>query len=392
MGLGLSVYSLSNRQEEGLINCLKSVKITEGCSNNCVKAQMIKNIDALISLEVVRLIAELDEFKGSWKALRTIAPDRLAALRHVATIESIGSSTRIEGVKLTDLQIESLLSQPLNTQSFKSRDEEEVAGYAALMEVVFESWENIGLTENHIKQLHRTLLKYSYKDERHRGEYKTLPNHVEAFSPDGKSLGIVFETATPFETPYLMSELIDWTRQAVEDQDIHSLLIIAVFVVRFLAIHPFQDGNGRLSRGLTTLLLLRAGYVYVPYSSFESVIEENKESYYLALRRTQGTLQSDQVEWQPWILFFLRSMVRQKARLIEKMDQARLFGADLPELSLRILEMAGQMGRLQMAEIEAATGERRGTIRNRLNELIERGLLARHGKGPATWYTPARSQ
>ena len=166
----------------------------------------------VITPELLRLIAEIDEFKGAWRAIGRIAPERLAGLRQVATIESIGSSTRIEGARLTDREVERLLSN-LEITSFGSRDEEEVAGYADAMETVFAHWEDIALTENHIRQLHRDLLKYSGKDQRHRGGYKTLPNSVEAFGPDGESLGVVFETASPFDTPRLMAELVAWTSE-----------------------------------------------------------------------------------------------------------------------------------------------------------------------------------
>lgn len=336
--------------------------------------------------EMLRLVASIDEFKGAWRSLRNIAPERLTALKRVATIESVGSSTRIEGVRLTNAQVEQLLSG-LETESFQSRDEEEVAGYAALMETVFASAENLPLTENYVKQLHGILLRYSIKDERHRGQYKTLTNHVEAFAPDGKSLGVVFETASPFATPFAMAELIVETREALESHLVHPLLVIGIFTVRFLAIHPFQDGNGRLSRALTTLLLLRSGYVYVPYSSLESIIEENKESYYLALRRTQQTLPTETPEYDAWLTFFLRSLHTQTARLQAKMDREGLIEGALPELSLRILELARERGRVKSSEIISVTGEARGTVRNRLNELVARGLLTRHGNGPATWYT-----
>jgi Fic family protein len=233
----------------------------------------------------------VDEFKGAWRALGLIAPERLSALQRVATIESIGSSTRIEGSKLTDREVERLLTN-LDIKSFASRDEQEVAGYAEAMDLVFRSWENIAITENHIKQLHRDLLVHSEKDERHRGSYKTGANNVVAFDESGQQIGIVFETATPFDTPRLMTELVTWFAEATEEKHLHPLLVIAIFTVVLLAIHPFQDGNGRLSRILTTLMLLRAGYAYVPYSSLESVIEQSKEGYYLALRQTQGTIRS----------------------------------------------------------------------------------------------------
>lgn len=205
-----------------------------------------------------------------------ITPERLSSLRRVATIESIGSSTRIEGARLTDRDVEKLLSS-LQLGSFATRDEQEVAGYADVMETIFRAYDAIPITENHIRQFHRDLLVHSTKDERHRGEWKTLDNHVEAFVEDGRSLGVVFVTATPFDTPRLMAELVIWQREREEAKDLHPLLVVGIFVVVFLAIHPFQDGNGRLSRVLTTLLLLRAGYAYVPYSSLESVIEQSKE-------------------------------------------------------------------------------------------------------------------
>src|SRR5580693_1013106 len=261
--------------------------------------------DLRIGAEVLKLIGGIDEFKGAWRALGRIAPERLSALRRAATIESAASSTRIEGAKLTDREVEQLLSN-LDIKSFTSHDQQEVAGYADVLETVYTSWEAIDLTENHVQQLHRDLLKYSTKNERHRGEYKTLPNDVAAFDVDGKNLGVVFETTTPFSTPGQMAALIAWTAKALNDQAVHPLIIIAVFIVSLLAIHPFQDGNGRLSRILTTLLLLRSGYAYVPYSSLESVIEHSKEGYYLALRQTQGTIRTDTPNWQLWVLFFLR--------------------------------------------------------------------------------------
>lgn len=318
-------------------------------------------------------------------ALGRIAPDRLTALRRVATIESVGSSTRIEGARLSDDEVALLLNR-IEIGAFESRDEQEVAGYAAAMKAVFDSWQDITLTENHIRQLHGELLRYSTRDERHSGDYKTQSNHVEAFGPDGESLGVVFETATPFDTPRLMTELVAWTVEAFEDQALHRLIVIAIFVVVFVAIHPFQDGNGRLSRVLTTLLLLRAGYSYVPYSSLESVIERNKDAYYLALRRTQSTLRSHDPEWDAWLTFFLRAMQEQKTLLAQKIERERLILGNLPELSVRILELTRDCGRGTVAVLVKATGANRNTIKDHLSMLTRAGHLARHGKGRGTWY------
>src|ERR1035437_3285268 len=297
----------------------------------------MKTSSIQITPELLALIAEIDEFKGAWRSLGTLAPERLKALRHVATIESIGSSTRIEGSKLTDREVERLLSN-LEIRKFSSRDEQEVAGYAEVMETVFRAWSEIPITENHIKQLHRDLLRCSDKDERHRGEYKTLRNDVGAFDADGKMIGVVFETASPFDTPRRMAELIAWLKDARELRRPHPLLIIAVFIIVFLEIHPFQDGNGRLSRILTTLLLLQAGYAYVPFSSLESVIENSKESYYLALRQTQGTLHSEKPNWQPWLLFFLRGLQQQKRRLAAKVEREKAALSVLSEMAVHIMD------------------------------------------------------
>lgn len=334
---------------------------------------------------ILKLIASIDEFKGAWSAIGRIAPDRLNSLRRVATIESIGSSTRIEGAKLSDKQVEQLLSG-LKVTELASRDEEEVAGYAQVMELVFANSAETTLTEGHIKQLHRDLLRYSSKDERHRGKYKTLANHVEAFGPDGESLGVVFRTATPFDTPRRMSELVAWTREQLKASELHVLIVIAIFIVVLLEIHPFQDGNGRLSRILTTLLLLRAGYDYVPYSSLESVIEQNKEQYYLALRQTQRTIGTEVPDWQPWLEFFLKSLEAQKARLEKRIERERLVLGDLPALSAQILELCRERGRITVAEAATLTGTSRNTIKDHLRALTRAGHLEQHGAGRGAWY------
>lgn len=338
-----------------------------------------------ITPEVLGLVARIDEFKGAWRALGTLAPDRLSALRRVATIESIGSSTRIEGSKLSDREVERLLSN-LAIKKFDSRDEQEVAGYAELMDLIFRAWEDIPFTENHVKQLHQILLQYSQKDEWHRGAYKTHSNSVAAFDEKGRQIGIVFETATPFDTPRLMTELLAWVSDEREKATLHPLLIIGIFVVVFLEIHPFQDGNGRLSRVLTTLLLLQAGYAYVPYSSLESVIEASKEGYYLALRQTQGTIRTDAPDWQPWLLFFLRSLGEQVRRLRKKVERERIVLAALPDLSLKIVDFAREHGRVTMAEAIKLTGASRNTLKQHFRGLSERHHLERHGSGRGVWY------
>jgi len=266
-----------------------------------------------------------------------------------------------------------------------------VAGYAEVIVLMFSSWQDITLTENHIKQLHSDLLVYSEKDAGHRGNYKTTSNSVVALDENGKQLGVVFETATPFDTPGLMAELVSWFNQQREVNKLHPLLLIGIWVVVFLEIHPFQDGNGRLSRVLTTLLLLQAGYAYVPYSSLESVVEQSKEAYYyLALRQTQGTVRSEAPNWQPWITFYLRALAEQVRKLGRKLgrkvERERLVLAALPELSLHIVEFAREHGRITMGDAIRLTGGNRNTLKQHFRALVESGALSQQAAGRGVWY------
>ena len=338
-----------------------------------------------ITPEILRLIAELDEFKGQWRMIRSLSPEKLTSLRKVATIESVGSSTRIEGSKLTDRQVEDLLSR-LHITEFKTRDEQEVAGYAYVMDQVFDAFEQIPVTENMIGQLHQDLLRHSTKDERHRGHYKTLPNNVAAFDADGKEIGIVFQTTSPFDTPREMETLVAWFTKFDRERSLHPLLLIGSFVVVFLAIHPFQDGNGRLSRVLTTLMLLRAGYGHVPFSSLESIIEASKEGYYRALRRTQTTLASKKPDWEAWFIFFLRSLVKQKDALAKKIALEDTQATDLHPLAKKIVTLLPDHETLTLSQIVELTQGKPSTVKLRLRELVEKGYLLPKGQGRGAHY------
>jgi Fic family protein len=339
-----------------------------------------------ITPEILLLIAEIDEFKGAWRALGNLAPDKLLQLQKVATIESIGSSTRIEGSKLTDRQVERLLLG-LQVQKFDTRDEQEVAGYAELMNTIFVHYNDIPLSENFIQQLHNTLLKYSDKDHWHKGQYKQLPNHVVATDAQGQELGVIFETISPFDTPYKMQELVAWTQTSFTEGKLHPLLIISIFIVCFLAIHPFQDGNGRLSRALTTYLLLKTGYRYVPYSSLEAVIEQEKSTYYLALRQTQTTLNLPQVNWQSWVVFFLKSLKRQKDNLEIKVNQEHILLSQQPESFQVILDLLRLRGRITVGELEKLTSYSRNNLKKYLEKLVKTQQIKQNGAGKGTWYT-----
>ncbi|MDD3437426.1 MAG: Fic family protein [Candidatus Gastranaerophilales bacterium] len=346
----------------------------------------LKLNDLKITSQMLTIIAEIDEFKGEWKALGRLSPDILNPLKKVATIESVGSSNRIEGNKLSDKQVEELLSR-IDKKSFASRDEEEVAGYADLMNLIFDDYEIITLSENYIKQLHSILLKYSKKDIKHKGEYKKHENSVAAYDANGKEIGIIFETASPYDTPRKMEELIEWARKNIEDRFHHPLIVIGIFIVNFLAIHPFQDGNGRLSRALTSLLLLKTGYTYASYSSMEAIIEDNKESYYRTLRQTQITLNKDNPEYEAWLMFFLKTLQKQKIRLEHKIKNDAVSKLSLPELSVQILDLFNQKERITVSDIVGATNANINTVKKHVASLVNINYLTKHGTTRGVWYT-----
>ncbi len=328
---------------------------------------------------ILRLIAEIDEFKGYWRGLSGLSIETLTTLRRFATIESIGSSTRIEGAKLSDLEIETLL-RGLDVKSFRNRDEEEVAGYAVAMKLISESHSDIPLTENNVMYLHKLLLQHSSKDQWHLGSYKHHANHVAAFDETGVEIGIVFETTTPLETPHQTRALIEQIASRFASMEEHPLLIVADFVVHFLAIHPFQDGNGRLSRILTNLLLLRSGYDFIQYASLEQQIELHKQDYYLALRKTQTKFDDP-----AWNEFFLLSLKRQKDHLSTRLDQQRQTQVmSLPE---SIRQLVKERGRASITDITDQLQANRNTVKSHLKSMVKNGLLQQHGKGRGVYYT-----
>ncbi len=345
----------------------------------------MSNYQVAITNEILNLISEIDEFKGKWQAINALSPDRLKMLKKSATIESIASSTRIEGVQLTDAQVETLLSK-VRKKSFKSRDEEEVVGYSDAMDFILERFEDLKITENHIKQLHAILLKHSSKDIRHRGEYKKLDNHVVAIDAKGKEIGVIFKTATPFKTPMKMADLIEWVSKAFELKEIHPLIITGIFIVVFLAIHPFQDGNGRISRILTNLLLLKLGYSHIQYSSLERIIEDNKDAYYKNLRDCQITLEAKKIKFEGWILFFLRSLKKQKDNLEKKVKAEKILQENFHELHLEILKILKNHNRLAVSEIQRLSGANRNTLKVKLRELVEMKKIKTFGKGRGVVY------
>lgn len=347
----------------------------------------IKHIN--ITPEMLSIISDIDEFKGAWKTLDPKNFSELKTLKRINTIGSVASSNRIEGNKLSNSEVEELLLK-IDKKLFRNRDEEEVIGYAELMDTVFNEYEMIPLTENYIKFFHSKLLNYSSKDERHSGEYKKLSNSVAAYDAYGKEIGLVLETYTPFETPILMEKLVNWTRINLEDRFYHPLVVIGIFIVVFLAIHPFQDGNGRLSRILTNFLMLKSGYTYMQYSSMESIVEENKNSYYRTLRQTQTTLRTNP-DFNPWLIFFLKTLQKQKQYLENKVNKIikNDYNQDLKlsSLSLRILELFNERSDINIAYMNEKLRISINTIRKAVKSLVNKEYLIKHGTTRGSWYT-----
>jgi Fic family protein len=351
---------------------------------------MINEKDIKITPQMLTQIAEIDAFRAGWTAIANLKPAQLKSLRVVATIESIGSSNRIEGNQLSDEEIGTLFKN-INKKSFKSRDEEEVAGYADLINRIFDDYNVIPLSENYIKQMHQILLKYSSKDERHRGSYKTDTNRVSAFDKDGKEIGVIFQTATPFDTPRLMSELVDWTNRNLKDPYLHPLLVIGVFIVHFLSIHPFKDGNGRMSRAMTSLLLLKNGYEYVPYASLESVIEASKNGYYAALHGTQKTIWGGKVDYTPWLEFFITSLLKQKRHLESKIEKMSADDSKLSRNGRAVLDLFNDKNEWTAADIANALNMNVNTVAKNLKTLVDKGYLTKQGATKGAWYEKANN-
>lgn len=337
-----------------------------------------------IPQEIWLKITQIDLLRGKWEGSTKLSPHILGRLKQSVLITSTGASTRIEGAKLSDLEVEKML-RGISIQKMNNRDEQEVRGYYELLQNVFNSWESLSFNENLIKHFHKELLKYGQKDVFHRGEYKKKENAVLMVNDAGESVGVLFETTKAYLTPKEMYELVDWTKTALEQKKMHPLLVIANFLVEFLSIHPFEDGNGRLSRILTNLLLLQQGYVYMPYISHEKIIEDNKPEYYLALRRSQKTMRTQKPDILPWINFFLDVVLAQSQAAIKLLTETNLESILSPKQIL-VWNYLQKMLTSTPKQIAEATGVPRPTINQVLNKLISLKAVERIGQGAATRY------
>lgn len=327
----------------------------------------------------------IDSFKGNWNAIELEQSKHLKELRKIATIESIGSSTRIEGSTLSNSEVEKLLKSVKITK-LKTRDEEEVIGYYEALEVILNNYETIDLSENYLHQLHGILLKHSDKYQRHKGKYKNLSNKVVANYPDGTQRTI-FKTTEPHLTAVEMQKIIEWTNERFEKFDMHPLVTIAVFIYEFLSVHPYQDGNGRLSRLLTTLLMIKRDYKFIQYVSFENIIETRKEDYYRALMAGQTNRGKADERIDKWILFFMECMTILTQKLTVKYTIYNRIEKGLNERQQQILQLLKKYKKAQIKDIDEALPDySRNTLKKDIALLVNEGMILKIGEGRAVTY------
>lgn len=341
--------------------------------------------DFTTTQKIIKLIGCIDSFKGKWLAIETEESRYLRQLRKIATIQSIGSSTRIEGATLTNEEVETLLAN-IKINKLETRDEQEVLGYYGVLEVILENDRGIDLNESNIFNLHNLLLKYSDKDQTHKGNYKQLSNKVVATYPGGKQK-VIFNTTEPYLVKKEMEDLLNWTNNNLQSKEIHPLIIIGAFVYEFLSIHPFQDGNGRLSRLLTTLLLVKNDYPFIQYVSFENQIEKEKQRYYQVLMDAQKNRYSENEVIDKWMVFFLESLEILSKKLEEKYSRYKDKGPYLNERQQVILDFIRKNEPVKTRDVAAfLQQESIHTIKKDMLYLHREGVIEKVGKGKATIY------
>lgn len=348
------------------------------------KIQEKVNFSSEIYHKIMHKLSTIDTFKGSWNAVEHKESRYLKELRKIATIESIGSSTRIEGATLTDEEVEKLLKS-VKINKLESRDEQEVIGYYEALQVILDNYEELTLSERYIYQLHGILMKHSKKDQSHKGQYKQMSNKVVANYPDGTQQ-VIFQTTEPHLTEAEMQSLLKWTNYTLVNNLMPAVLVIAVFVYEFLSIHPYQDGNGRLSRLLTTLLLLQCNYKFIQYISFEHVIEERKEEYYRALMEGQKDRYSGKEQIDQWVSYFLDSLIILTQRLEAKYETYNKLKTVLNDRQRKVLIFMKKKQTAQIGEIGEEISYSRNTLKKDLQYLVKEGLLLMTGSGRGTRY------
>lgn len=340
----------------------------------------VYNFKLKIDWKLINLISEIDRFDANWTAIERKEGQSLKELKSIATVRSVGASNRIEGNRMSDEEVDMLL-QKIDITNLSDRDSQEVVGYFEVLDLISESYENISVTENHIKSLHNILMKYSAKDEWHKGNYKLHSNAVEASFPDGTRQFIFQTTEAGFATEDAIRALLDWYNSETE---VHTLIKVASFVYDFLSVHPFQDGNGRLSRLISTLLLLKNGYKWIQYVSFEHEIENRKNEYYQVLRSCQAQRPNEDVT--VWIQFFLNCLSNIQLQLLTKLQKSGM-ETQLSPKEKSIYSIIQNRPNIQSGAISEKLAIPAPTVKRILSELLNKGLIEKQGSGRNVSYT-----
>ena len=329
-------------------------------------------------------IAEIDAVKNTFRLTHSLLPQAIERLTQTVIVTSTGASNRIEGNRLSDEEVKALY-RSMRIKPFKTRDEKEVAGYLEILQTVFDSYDDMPVNESSILNLHQTMLAFSDKDQRHLGQYKFGPNRVEAKDSGGNVVGVIFDPTPPHLTRKEIQESVGWYDWAVAEKFKHPLILIANFIFEYLAIHPFQDGNGRTSRLLTNLMLLRQGYSFTTLVSHERLVEQSKTEYYLALNKTQKSWKRAKEDLSPWLLFIF-DIFHQQAVEAQTLLESDQFEYLLSEKQLQFWQWAKLQEVFSRKTAIGALGFAPRTVEDITRKLLDMGKLERLGQGRATRY------
>ena len=340
---------------------------------------IVYNFELPLNWELLGVISQIDRFDATWSSIEKREGQSLKQLKSIATIQSVGASTRIEGSKLNDTEVERLLSD-IDISKIIDRDSQEVVGYFNVLDLINQSFDTIKITESNIKSLHNQLLRLSKKDEWHRGAYKQHTNAVEANFPDG-TRQIIFRTTEPgIATEDAMRALIEWYEN---EDEVHPLIKVAAFAYDFVSIHPFQDGNGRLTRLMTTMLLMKAGYEWIQYASFEHEIENNKKAYYQSLRTCQAQRPNEDIS--EWVRFFMQSLVNLQTKLSQKLEGVGIEN-NLSVNEKLIYNYISNHSGCTSGELAVYLKIPNSTVKKMLAKLVSKNIIERRGAGRGTNY------
>lgn len=334
--------------------------------------------------EIIGLVAQIHEYKGRQELYLKQKPAELDRLVEIAKIQSTESSNAIEGICTTNIRLLQLLKDKTTP---RTRDEEEIMGYRDVLNTIHENYEYIPVTPNYILQLHRDLYQYSHKSIG--GSFKNTQNYISATDDSGREF-VLFTPLAPYETPAAMEAICDSYNRTLAAQKIDALLLIPVFIHDFLCIHPFNDGNGRMSRLLTTLLLYRSGYMIGRYISLESKIAKNKSLYYDVLEQCQLGWMENTEDPTPFIKYLLQ-MILAAYRDFE--ERVSLVDEKLPAIETVRRAVYNKIGKFTKSEVLALCPTlSKASVENAIKLLVEQGILQKHGSGRSTFYTRSDAQ